>query len=348
MRALLVEDQRKIDYIDTPIPSLKDDEILCRVVYNGICGTDLVIYSGECSFVKDGQIKYPVRIGHEWSGIVEKVGKNVTKFKAGDRVIGDNAVGCGKCEHCLHGNFRDCKDLRSVGTINAWPGAYADFMVMPERHLFHLPDSISMKNGVLIEQMTVAYCGLAEYDIKPETTVAIIGAGPIGLAALAVARAMGCENVTFIGRNDDKLAIATKLGAKHVVNTRKEDLMQAKNEITNGEGFNLVVEASGAVSTIQTAIDLAAFRGDISLMGFFEEPVNNLFMNDVVTKALTIKGVFGGGNVNQIIDFVLKYNIDLEQIITDIISFDEAKDYFVNAHERKSNNIKVLVKISDE
>lgn len=348
MKALLVEDKKKIDYIDIPVRELADDEILCRVVYNGICGTDLVIYSGECSFVKDGQIKYPVRIGHEWSGVVEQVGKNVTKFKAGDRVIGDNAVGCGACDDCVNGNFRDCKDLKSVGTINAWDGAYADYMIMPERHLYHLPDSISMKNGVLIEQMTVAYCGLMEYDIKPDTKIAIIGAGPIGMAALAVAKAMGCEYVTFIGRNDEKLKIAKKIGAKHTINTRKENLIEAANRITSGEGFEIVVEASGAVSTVQQAIDIAAFRGDISLMGFFEEPVDNLFMNNVVTKALTIKGVFGGGNVNQIIDFVLKYHMDLEEIITETISFDEVKEYFLDAENRKKNNIKVLVKISDE
>ncbi len=347
MTALTVKAQRELAYEQVPIPTLAPDEVLCRVVYNGICGTDIVIYTGETNFVRDGLIKYPVRIGHEWSGVVAAVGSEITDFALGDRVVGDNAVGCGVCNHCRSGNFRKCKDLRSVGTINAWDGAYAEYMVMPARHLYRLPDSISLESGVLIEPMTVAYCGMSAYDITPETTVAIIGAGPIGMAALAVARAMGSEKITFIGRNDRKLEIARTLGASSVINSKTQNLLEEANCITGGEGFDIVVEASGAACVVQDCIDLAAQYGNISLLGFFEEEINHLILNRAVTKGLTIKGVFGGGELPQIIDFMEMQGVDLEPIITSVIPFEEAKEYIENADERKREQIKVLVRIGE-
>lgn len=348
MKVLTVEDKNLLKYSDVPTPKLEDDQVLIRIVYNGICGTDLVIYSGETNFVKDGLIKYPVRIGHEWSGIVEKVGKNVKEFNVGDRVVGDNAVGCGKCEDCLSGNFRKCKDLRSVGTINAWDGAYAEYMVMPQRHLYHLPDEISLKSGVLIEPLTVSYCGLSKYEINADTKIAIIGAGPIGMAALGVAYAMGGREITFIGRNDKKLNIATQLGAKYTINLLEQDLIEQTEKITNGNGFDIVVEASGAVKAVQQCIDIAGMYGNVCLLGFFEEEVNNLVLNRAVTKGLTIKGIFGGGELPQIIKFMQDCKLNIESIITEIIDFKDVKEYFENAQTRKKNNIKVLVKISEE
>ena len=345
MKVFIVQGEKRADYFDLPVPEIKDNEVLCKVAYNGICGTDLSIYTGESSFVKNGQITYPVRIGHEWSGTVAKIGSSVGKFAVGDRVVGDNAVGCGKCEHCLNGDFRKCRDLRSVGTINAWDGAFAEYIVMPERSLYKLPDDISLKSGCLIEPMTVAYSGIADCDINGKTQVAVIGCGSIGLASIPVVKAMGCDNVTFIGRNDDKLAVAKKLGAKEIINIRKDDYAAAVGRITGGRGFDVVIEASGAVEAVETCVAGAADRGTIVLLGFFEKPIETFEINSFVTKALTVKGISGGGMLPEIIEFMEKYHINIESVITEEIGFDEVKDYFENFKERKKNNIKVLVKI---
>jgi Threonine dehydrogenase and related Zn-dependent dehydrogenases len=347
MRALIVEDQNKIALRDIPEPVLKPDEILCRVTYSGICGTDLVIYSGETNFVRDGLIKYPVRIGHEWSGRVERVGAAVTKFKPGDRVVSDNGVSCRECEMCKSGRPELCENMRSVGTINCWEGSFADFIVMPECHLYHLPDSISDVNGATIEPLTVAYAGMTKYEITPKTIVAVIGTGAIGLAAMALAKCMGAGQIISIGRTDSKLELSKKVGATDTVNNTKVDAEQAVKSLTGGHGADFVVETSGAAPTVQQAIDIAAQHGFLSMIGFYEEPLQNLDFNRLVFKQLSVKGIMGElGLVPKIINYMEKTGLSLEDMITRVIPLEDAPDYFKRHKEMHHKDIKVLVKIN--
>jgi len=133
-------------------------DVLTKVKYCGVCGTDVSIYTGETNLVKNGLIKYPVRIGHEWSGIVESVGSGVIEFKAGDRVVGDTVVACGECKACLGGNYMLCPDLRCVGTVNAWDGGFAEYTVFPARHIFRIPDNIALDEAALIEHLQRSVC----------------------------------------------------------------------------------------------------------------------------------------------------------------------------------------------
>ena len=138
MRTLVAIEPNRASYVDMDKPKAEKNMVLVKVSRAGICATDYAIYSGECSFVKDGSIKYPVRFGHEWSGVVEEVGCDVKSFKPGDLVISDSGVACGHCEACQKGDFADCQQAKSVGTINTWDGCFAEYMLMPDREIFIL------------------------------------------------------------------------------------------------------------------------------------------------------------------------------------------------------------------
>jgi len=347
MKAFIVEGQNRANIREVPIPELKKDEILCKVTYSGICGTDLAIYSGETNFVRDGLIKYPVRIGHEWSGTVEKIGSEVTKFKPGDRVVADNGVTCRECEACKEGRMSDCVDIKSVGTINCWDGSFAEYIVMPECHLYHLPDCINDINAATIEPLTVAYAGMTKYDIKPDTVVAVIGTGAIGLSAVALAKQMGAGKIISIGRTDSKLELARGVGATDTINNTVVDAAEEVMRMTSGHGADFVVETSGAEPTVQQAIDIAATRGFLAMIGFYEVNIDNLIFNRLVTKELTMKGIMGEfGLVPKIIEYMEKTGLSLEGMITQIIPFDEVSSYFEHHKEMHKRDIKVLVKIN--
>ncbi len=348
MKAISVISQNNIQMQDIPEPVLKNDEILCRVVYTGICGTDLSIYTGLTNFVKDGLIKYPVRIGHEWSGFVEKTGSSVTKFKKGDRVVSDNGISCRECEACLRGDMEHCRHHRSVGTIDCWEGSYAEYIVIPECHLYHLPDSINYKKGALIEPLTIAYAGMTKYPVDSNTTVAVIGTGPIGMSAVAIAKQMNAKKIICIGRTDVKLEIAKKSGATHMININKTDTVKEIEAITNGLGVDFTVETSGASSTVQQVIDITRAHGYIAMIGFYENNIDDLIINRLVTKGLTMRGIMGElGIVPPIIKYITESGLDLEPMITRIINFDEVVSYFENHSTFHGKDIKVLVKITE-
>ncbi len=347
MKALTVFSQHDIKMTEAEEPTLIADEVLCRVVYSGICGTDIAIYTGETNFVRDGLIKYPVRIGHEWSGYVEKVGSGVTKFKAGDRVVSDNGITCRKCPACLRGDMANCENNRSVGTINCWEGSFSEYIVIPECHLYHLPDEIDYKKGAMIEPLTVSYAAVTKYPIDIDTSVAVIGTGPIGMAAVALAVQMGAKTVVCIGRTDSKLETAKKIGATHTININTADAVEKIIEIT-GNGVDFTIETSGSPATVQQAIDITRPRGFISLVGFYETNINNLVLNNLVLKGLTMRGIMGELNiVPPIINYIVKSGLDLTPMITDIIDFDDAAGYFEDHTKRHKKDIKVLVKITE-
>jgi len=180
MKVLTVTAPYKAEFseIEKPIPVGK--MMLVKVKRTGVCATDISIFTGESSFVKNGQITYPVRFGHEWSGIVESVGEDVKNFKVGDRVFSDSGISCGECDNCKAGRYDKCKFIRSVGTINAWDGPFAEYMLIPEFNAYKVPDNVSYDEAALIEPTAISYDAFSGFEIKPDMTVAVIGVGAIG------------------------------------------------------------------------------------------------------------------------------------------------------------------------
>ena len=345
MKALLSYGYCKGEIVELPLPKIKADEVLVKICYCGICGTDQDLFSSECSFAEDGLVTYPVRLGHEWSGIVFDVGADVKEFKKGDKVVGDNAVACGICNACKNNHFDLCEHMLNVGTIDpVYNGAFCEYYVIPARHLHKIPEGISLKSASLTEPLSVAYGGIKRMNINQNTTVAIIGTGCIGMAAVVLAKCLGAKQVFMIGRNPQKLATAKELGTE-VINTRECDLVKTIYDLTDGKGADFVLECSGAKETFKQAVEIAAFRATIALIGFYANKENNVNVDTIVSKALNIFGVMGEPDImSGALSILEKHKPDLSPIITDELDFSECLKGF--KRENYPNAIKIAVKIN--
>jgi len=330
-----------------PIPEITSDNVLVKVCYCGICGTDQDLFSGECSFSEDGLVTYPVRLGHEWSGIVEAVGNNVSEFKKGDKVVGDNAITCGSCLACKNGDFPNCEHMLNVGTIDpVYDGAFSEYYIIPKHHLHKIPDGISLKAASLAEPLSVAYGGIKRMNITEKSVIAVIGTGCIGMAAVVLAKCCGAKEVIMIGKNPKKLEVAKALGAS-VINTRECDPTDMVYKITNGKGADFVLECSGAKETFKQAIEMAAFRGVIALIGFYDNKENEVDIDAIVSKALHMFGVMGEfDNMSGALKILEKHRPDMSPIITHELPFDDCMEGFIR--KNYPDAIKIAVKINGE
>ncbi|MBQ7206223.1 MAG: alcohol dehydrogenase catalytic domain-containing protein [Lentisphaeria bacterium] len=341
MKALVIEAPRRAAVREIPLPPLCGDMVRIQVRYAGLCATDLAIYTGECSFVRNGLIRYPVRPGHEYAGVVAEVGPEVTKFRPGDRVFSDCAVTCGKCPACREGRFEDCPEVRSLGTVNTWDGCFAEFQDMPERHVHPLPDGVSLEEGALIEPAAVAYDAFRGVS-APVGTVAVIGAGPIGMSAAWIAKNFGAGRVVMIGRNAGKLAVAEKIGADVTVDLTAEDPVAAVKKFTGGRGADLVVEATGAETALKLAIELVRVDGRVSLAGFFDHPLREFAIDEPILKGIALCGAKGHfGHAVKVGEMMAKVPGKLAQIITHRVKFADCLEFF--EHEEKYHKAKIKV-----
>jgi 2-desacetyl-2-hydroxyethyl bacteriochlorophyllide A dehydrogenase len=346
MKVMRIEAPKDVRYIEVDKPKVGPEDVLVRVRYCGLCGTDLAIYSGDMSFVRDGLIKYPVRIGHEWSGIVAEVGSAVTDFRPGDRVIGDNWVSCQRCPTCLAGDFRHCTDIRAVGTVNCWDGGFAEFVLMPERHLYHLPDCISLEDGALLEPLSIAFSGVKASGLRKGSSVLVIGTGTIGLAAVMLAKHLGAGTVMLAGRNDGKLAIGEKMGADVLLNLKRQDLPMSVREATNGLGADIVLETSGAIEHVRNCPSYLAQKGTAVLIGFYETTLEGFPIDTLVLNQLRMIGSTGESSLHELIELVSKDDLTMAPVITSRILFDEAADAIRNADASHDRRIKTLVEVT--
>lgn len=349
MKAFQIDGPGQINLIETPIPTLKPDETLVRVAYAGICATDLAILSGDMSLIRNGSIRYPVRFGHEWSGIVEQVGSAVTQFKPGDRVISETAVACGVCEACKNKQWSKCGSIRSLGTINCWEGAFADYMLMPERHLYHVPDSISMQEAALIEPSCIALAGIKKLHIGPGKTVLVIGTGAIGLAAVALAKYFGADKVILSGRKDGKLEVGRSMGADVLINTTKASMEETVAAETGGKGVDVILETSGNVRLIPEVLRMAAEGAYIGLIGFYEKEVPGFPIDEIVMKSLNVRGVMGEfGMPGQLLEILATGKLNLKSLVSHVIPFEQTAHVMEHAGEYAETKIKILAEIAGE
>lgn len=249
---------------DVPVPEHGPDEVLIEVKAAGICGTDI--------HVKHDKFPYwpPVTLGHEFSGVIVKVGSEVKNYKVGDRVVGEpHTKACGMCYLCRTGNIQICPEKRSPG----WgiDGAFAKFLKMPEKLLHRLPDHVSFEEGAVAEPTAnVVHDVLERGRVEPNDFVVVLGPGPIGLLAAMAAKAGGARAVMIVGTPKDeelRLAKAREIGIDHVVNLAQVNPLQRCLELTNAIGADLVVEASGSEPAINSAVELVRKKGRIAVIG---------------------------------------------------------------------------------
>ncbi len=266
MRALVktAEGPGNLELREVPVPQIGADEALIRVRACGICGSDLKIQDDQHPYTP------PVVIGHEFAGEIAEIGAGVSGWQVGDRVVSEQHIGaCGHCRQCLTGNAFACSAKRAPGYFT--DGAFTEFIKVPAWLLHRIPEKLSFVEAAFTEPSAVAAHGMLDRTgINPEDVVVILGCGPIGLVAAKMAQEEGASKVIVTGIDRDEIARLPKgreIGIDHVVNVMKEDLAGLVNNLTHGEGADVVIELSGALPAINQAFQLARRLGRVGIIG---------------------------------------------------------------------------------
>jgi L-iditol 2-dehydrogenase len=259
MKAGVVHARDDIRYEDIEKPVPKKGQVLIKVKYTGICGSDVPRVNGDaCHY-------FPNVLGHEFSGTIEDVGEGVTSLKAGDRVAGVPLVPCMKCEDCQKGNYSLCKHYSFIGSREY--GSFAEYVVVPEKNAVKFDEEVSFEQGAFFEPTTVALHGLQRLPYEGGKTVAILGGGTIGLLTMQWANIFGAKQCVVFDISPERLELAKKLGATSAINTLEEDFMKQALELTDGKGFDYVYETAGNTITMKMAFELAANKAGVCFIG---------------------------------------------------------------------------------
>ena len=271
-----------------PVPSIGPTDVLVRVKTASICGTDLHIYGWDRW--SQGRIKPPVTLGHEFCGVVERVGEEVTAVKACDFVSAEMHVNCGHCHQCRLGEAHICQNLRIIGIDQ--DGAFAEFVKIPASNIWKLDVAIPEHYGAILDPLGNAVHTVLAGPIAGQT-VLVTGCGPIGLMAIAVAKACGSSTVFATETNEHRRAMAKKMGADVGINPAAEDAVARILGETNKTGVDVLLEMSGNPAAIQQGFKSLRAGGRASLLGIPTENVPLDLVNDVIFKGATVQGIYG-------------------------------------------------------
>jgi len=291
MKALVKRDAgaRGLELLDVERPEPGDGDLLLRVEVAGICGSDMPLYRGEAPWLRTPRIP-----GHEWAGVVEKTGENVVGFDAGDRVTAEVLVACGGCPYCLAGRRNLCTRAQGVGFSR--DGAFAEYILLPAgSHVHHVPDGVDLVEVAGAEPAAVALHGMSRTELRAGDLVAVVGPGTIGMYALQAALLRGAGVVVVgAGGDENRLELASNLGAAKTINAEKGDPREALDAFSGGAGADLVIESSGSPAGVATAYGLARRGGEVLQLGRLhgDGSVPSAAVDLIARNELSVHGAF--------------------------------------------------------
>jgi L-iditol 2-dehydrogenase len=330
--------EMRIGQID--IPQVGPDEVLVRTRVVGICGSDVHYFQhGRIgSFV----VEKPHILGHEFSGDLAELGDEVTGLEVGQKVVVEPGRTCGKCQYCREGRYNLCREMRFHGTP-PYNGAFAEYIAVPEQNILLIPEKMSYEEGAMIEPLAVGMMAAERGRVTVHDTVAILGAGPIGQMALQAVRTHGVLEAYVTDVEDYRLDYAEKYGANAVINPAKEDVVERIMEITDNEGVDVVIEASGAMTAIRQAFQIASPGGRIVHVGYPSTDVQ-VRLTDVIINELDILGVRRYANVfHAAIKSVSLGKAIVKPFITHSFPFERILEGFEVHMKRIGNPMKVQI-----
>ncbi|MFG2556888.1 zinc-binding dehydrogenase [Streptomyces sp. NPDC048581] len=335
MKAILLTGPRTVTVAEVAPPEPGPDEVLVRVGLLGLCGTDLGFYDGSSNYLRDGLKSYPFVPGHEWIGTVTGLGPGVDPALAGQRVAGHNFRTCGRCSHCRAGRIRYCPDRSEIGVLGPLPGAGAQLITAPVSTLTRIPDTLSDAAGVLLEPTAAAVHAVDRLAVTARDRVAVLGAGTLGLAAAQVARHLGAPTVVF-----DPLPTARELA--HRLGLRVESAPAAADE----EAYDAVIEASGSVAAVRSAVRLVAPGGRVAQLGTPHHAVDAFDAAGLVIRDVTLHGVLSGiGYWDRLVDLVESGAVDLDALVDRAFPLDDLDAAFARLADGGRARPKVLVQV---
>lgn len=341
MKALLLSEYKhlEIQNLTTPLPGA--EEVLVQVAACGICGSDVHGYDGS-----SGRRIPPIVMGHEAAGIVASVGSAVHAFAAGDRVTFDSTVSCGVCDFCRKGEVNLCDDRQVVGVScgeYSRAGAFAEYVVVPERILYRLPPALSFAEAAMLEAVSVALHAVQVSGIAGGETALVIGSGMIGLLILQALRAAGCSSIFVADIDATRLKLAAELGADRTLQLSGEELVHEVLRITEGRGVDLVMEAVGREATVNAAIDCARKGGTVTLVGNIASQVS-MPLQKVVTRQIRLQGsCASAGEYPQAMELIANGKIKVGPLITAVAPLSEGPQWFQRLYAREPNLMKIVL-----
>jgi L-iditol 2-dehydrogenase len=341
MKSLLLSAYNHLEIVDLPAPKPGPGEVLIRVAACGICGSDVHGYDGS-----SGRRIPPIVMGHEAAGTVAALGAGVAGYSVGDRVTFDSTVYCGQCAFCQRGDINLC-DNREVIGVSCGDyrryGAFAEYVVVPQRILYHLPGNLSFAEAAMLEAASVALHAVRVSQVKGGETALVIGAGMIGLLTLQAAKALGCARVLIADVDASRLSLAKSIGADEILHASGADLAAQVLKLTQGRGVDLAYEAVGRSETVNVAIDCTQKGGTVTLIGNIQPEVT-LPLQKVVTRQLRLQGsCASAGEYPQAIELIAGGELEVDPLITAIAPLEEGPRWFARLHAREPNLMKVIL-----
>jgi len=340
MKALVLEDYKKLAFSEVPEPEIGPQDVLVRVHSCGICGSDVHGFDGS-----SGRRIPPVIMGHEASGVVAKAG-SAGRFREGDRVTFDSMISCGRCLFCRQGRPNLCDNRRVLGVScqeYRRHGAFAEYVAVPEPIVVKIPDNLPFNEAAMVEPVSVAVHAVNITPVRLGDTAVVIGAGMIGLLALQALRTAGCGRIVSVDLEDDRLALARQLGADEVLNSRSQDISARIREMTDGLGADVVLEAVGADATVRMSIESARKGGVVTLIGNVTAAVS-FPLQSVVTREISVLGSCASSNdYAACLALMGRGAIRVAPMISAAVPLERGPEMFDRLYQREPNLTKVIL-----
>ena len=342
MKALVLEEYKKFVYREVPSPRLTEaTDVLIRIKATGICGSDVHGMDGST-----GRRRPPIIMGHEASGIIAEVGAGVKLHKAGDRVTFDSTIWCGECFHCRRGEVNLCDNRRVLGVSceeYRCDGAFSEYLVVPQRILYPLPDAVDFIAAALAEPLAVAAHAAAITPCELNDSIVVVGAGLIGLLLIQVLRATSAGKIFALDLDKGKLDLALRFGADAVFDASDPLTPEAVRDLTLGRGADRAFEAVGASAPIATALACVRKGGSVSLIGN-ASPKIEFPLQSVVTRQITLFGSCAiAGEYGIALDLMSRQKVDVRALVSATPPLSEGASWLQRLYDREPGLMKVVM-----
>ena len=347
MKALVLTEYNHFELQDVAKPTIQPNEVLVRVQAVGICGSDVHGMDGS-----SGRRVPPITMGHEASGIIAEVGADVRGWATGDRVTFDSTVYSLDDWYTRRGQYNLSDGREVVGVSTGTPdrpgfrrqGAFAEFVAIPQHILYTIPDNVTFTQAALVEPVAVALHAVSLTPIQVDDSAVVVGAGMIGLFVIQVLKLAGCGTIIAIDLDDDRLALAEKLGATHTINAKTPDVSGQVQTLTHGRGADVSFEVVGAGPTVKTAIECVRKGATVTLVGNLA-PTVEMPLQAVVTRQLRLQGSCAiNGEYEASLSLISSGRINVEAILSAEVPLSEGADWFKRLYAKEKGLIKVVLK----
>ena len=341
MKALLLSEYSRLEMAELPMPRPAADEVLVRVKACGICGSDVHGYDGS-----SGRRIPPLVMGHEASGVIVAVGSNVTRLRENDRVTFDSTIYCGICDYCVRGQVNLCDRRQVLGVSTPdfrRAGAFAEYIVVPERLTYRLPDEVSFTAAAMIEPIAVAVHAVSLANVPEKAVAVVVGAGMIGLLTVQVLREAGCSRILVTDIDDTRLALAKQMGATDVVNGKTADASGEFSHAHSRRRCGPRIRGCWEYTYGNIAINSVKKGGTVVLIGNVT-PKMEIPLQAVVSRELRLQGTAASsGEYPECIELLRRGAVRVDELISVVAPLEEGAVWFERLHERQPNLMKVIL-----